>query len=112
MRHDFRGTKPCGTKATCLQCNGTYLGASARPAKNRIGEYESSIRLDSQTDRTTLAKHNFNIHNKVHKDIKNCFKFKVLDKGSDAVNTFILEGIHIKNKNPNINENQENGFYR
>ena len=99
-------------KATCNQCNGKYIGASARPAKERIGEYESSIRLDSQTDRTTLAKHNFNTHNKVHKDINNCYSFKVLDKGNDPVNTFIKEGIHIKTQNPDLNENKENGFYR
>ena len=99
-------------EATCNQCNEKYLGASARPAKKRLGEYESSIRLDSQTDRTTLAKHNFNIHNKVHNDIKKCYKCKVIDKGSDPVNTFIKEGIYIKNNNPKINEYQENGFYR
>ena len=99
-------------QATCNLCNGIYIGASSRPAKERLGEYESSVRLDSQTDRTTLAKHNFNSHDKVHNDISKCFKFKIIDKGSDSVNTFIKEAIHIKDKHPDINENQENGFIK
>ena len=99
-------------EATCKQCNEIYVGASARQAKKRLGEYESSIRLDSQTNRTTLGKHNLNVHGKQHNNIHDCYSFKILDRGNDPINTFIREGIHLKIQNPQINENKENGFYR
>ena len=99
-------------EATCKQCQEIYVGASGRQAKKRLGEYESSIRLDSQTNRTTLGKHNKNTHNKKFNNIDQCYSFKILDRGTDAVNTFIREGIHLQIQNPLINENKENGFNR
>ena len=80
--------------------------------KNVSGEYESSIRLDSQTNRTTLAKHNRNEHGKKSNKIEECYTFKILDRGKDAINTFIKEAIHLKIQAPQINENSENGFNR
>ena len=99
-------------EATCKQCDEIYVGASSRPAKKRLGEYESSIRLDSQTDRTTLGKHNKNVHGKKFNKLDQCYSFKILDRGKDPVNTFIREGIHLKIQSPKINEYQENGFYK
>ena len=102
-------------EAQCKLCPGIYVGASARPASSRIGGYVSSIRLDSQTDRTTLAKHNSEEHNKTHDQIKDCYTFKILDKGRDPVDTFICEAINIKMKNKKhtlLNTNLENGFMK
>ena len=99
-------------EATCRECKEVYVGASGRPAKKRLGEYESSIRLDSQTNRTTLAKHNKNEHGKKSNKIEECYTFKILDRGKDAINTFIKEAIHLKIQAPQINENAENGFNR
>ena len=75
---------------------------------------ESAVRLDSQTDRSRIAKHNFEAHNKESNDINKTFKFTMVDKGRDAVDTFIREALILKKGDPkkHINEYMENGFVR
>ena len=46
---------------------------------------------------------------------KDCYTFKILDKGRDPVDTFIREAINIKIKNKKhtlLNTNLENGFMK
>ena len=101
-------------EAKCNKCDKLYIGGSSRPAKKRILEHESALRLDSQTERSSIAKHNLEAHNKESKDIKEMFKFTMVDKGKDGVDTFIREGIILKNRDQklHINEMMENGFVR
>ena len=99
-------------EAKCQKCDKVYVGCSARPAKSRIMEHESAVRLDSQTKRSTLAKHNVEVHNKEDNDITKIYKFSKLDKGKDQVDAFIREGLIIKKGDQNkfINGMMENGF--
>ena len=86
---------PCKTRnfiyhATCLPCknnskDSTYIGASARRAKDRMSEYESGIRLTQQAERTTLGKHKLESHPNAPNDVKICYEFKIID------NILILE---------------------
>ena len=111
---------PCKTRnfiyqATCLPCKNNskesiYLGASARQGKERMLEYESGIRLPQQADRTTLGRHKAEFHPTAPNDIEKCFKFKIIDRGNDPLDTMLREGIHIKNKGPSLNGKFNNGF--
>ena len=84
--------------------------------KKRISEHASAVRLDSQTDRSSIAKHNLEEHNKESNDINKLFKFKIIDKGKDATDSFIREALILKKVNQNqkdyMNEFMENGFVR
>ena len=101
-------------QAECKGCDKVYVGGSSRPAKKRILEHASAVRLDSQTNRSSLAKHNLEIHEKENNDISKMFKFTILEKGKDGVDTFIREGLALKkgNQKNHINEMMENGFVR
>ena len=111
---------PCKTRnfiyhATCLPCknnskDSTYIGASARRAKESMSEYESGIRLPQQAERTTLGKHKVASHPNAPNEIEKCYKFKIIDKGFDSLDTFLREGIHIKNKGSSLNGKFNNGF--
>ena len=59
-------------------------------------EHASAVRLDSQTNRSSLAKHNVETHEKECNDINKMFKFTILEKGKDGVDTFIREGLVLK----------------
>ena len=99
--------------ATCLHCSEIYIGASARPdneKKGRISEYESSIRLPQQANRTTLGRHKMAKHPNTPLDIKTAYKFKVLDTASDPLETFLKEGLLIQKHRPQINEMALNGY--
>ena len=77
-------------------------------------EHESALRLDTQTDRSSIAKHNLEAHNKESNNIKEMFKFTMVDKGKDAVDTFIREGLILQKRDQkmHMNEMMENGFVR
>ena len=96
-------------KATCQKCQSEYIGCSARPASERMTEYESSIRLKHQNERTALGQHKEAKHNKEKDDIKDMYKFEILAKAKD-LNAFIKEGILIKQNRPTINGQVNNGF--
>ena len=99
---------PCNIKnyiyqADCLHCGEIYIGATHRPGNKRLGEYESSLRFLNQNEHTTLGRHKFEKHEEEENNLKSSYKFKVLDKGKDCLETFLKEGMHIKNKSPAIN---------
>ena len=99
--------------STCLHCSQSYVGVSARPdidKKGRISEYESSIRLPQQHNRTTLGRHKRDEHPNSSNDIKENFTFKVAATGSDALDTFLKEAILIKKLKPQINGKFNNGY--
>ena len=121
-------------RADCNECGKEYVGASCRTADKRIGEHEASIRC--KNDRTTLGKHwqehhppvpesqnNRNtqrtrITQRTHRPTKKeksealnkAYTFGVVHRGRDNFETFILEGITIKYRNPKINNMLTNGF--
>ena len=106
---------PCTTRnfvyqADCIHCGEQYIGASHRPGNKRLGEYESSLRLPQQNERTTLGRHKAEKHSNEKNELKSCFTFKVIDKGIDCTETFLKEGLHIKNKSAAINGKFNNGF--
>ena len=106
---------PCTTRnfiyqADCLHCGEEYIGASHRPGSKRLGEYESSIRLPNQASRTTLGRHKLEKHKEEKNELKSCFKFKIILKGVDCLESFLKEGLHIINKAPAINGKFNNGF--
>ena len=106
---------PCTTRnyiyqAECLHCQETYIGASHRPGKKRLMEYESSIRLPSQAKRTTLGRHKLEKHENEENKIESCYKFKILDTGKYCLETFLKEGMHIINKSPGVNGKYNNGY--
>ena len=106
---------PCKSRnfvyhAKCIQCNGEYIGGSARPGQERMAEYESEIRLPQQTQRTTLSRHRAEFHPNAPNKLEECYKFKILDKGKDPLQVFLKEGLHIQKHNPLINGKFNNGF--
>ena len=131
---------PCGLrnfvyKANCQKCNEEYIGCSYRPAKARIGEHESSVRNNNK--RTTLGQHmvehgqdeesdsgatssNENggrpIRDKNERDRVNAlelnksYKFSIVRKCKDSLESFISEGLYIKEEKPKINNCIGNGY--
>ena len=97
-------------KAQCLHCPQFYIGASHRPGKERINEYESSIRLPHQGKRTTLGRHKLEHHHGQKNELSSTYKFSIIDRAKDSLGCFLREGIHIKNQNPPINSKFNNGF--
>ena len=114
-------------RAECNECGEEYIGASCRPADKRIGEHEASIRC--KNNRTSLGKHWKEHHpsesesnstqgnrrprlTKKEKSeaLNKAFTFGVVHKGRDNLETFILEGITIKDRSPKINNMNTNGF--
>ena len=119
----------CGTshfvyEAECKTCRGKYNGASARPLPYRINEHESSCRL--QNDATTLGQHiKHHIRNsdisindeyellkgkRNHEFLFNNFDIQIVRKCYDSLDTFINEGLVIKNDKPSLNNMNNNGF--
>ena len=99
--------------STCLHCSESYVGASARPdidKKGRISEYESSLRLPQQNERTTLGRHKRDEHPNSSNNLKENFTFKIAATGTDALDTFLKESLLIKKIKPNINGKFNNGF--
>ena len=96
--------------ATCQHCSKEYVGASARKGCDRMKEYESGIRLPHQNERTTLGRHKGECHSLEPNDINSAYKFKILGKGKDGLDTFLREGIFIKQLNPELNGKFNNGF--
>ena len=109
---------PCKTRnyvyeSTCLHCSETYIGASARPdidKKGRISEYESSLRLPQQNQRTTLGRHKKEFHPDSPNNIKENFSFKIAAKANDSLELFLKEGLLIKKHKPQINGKFLNGY--
>ena len=106
---------PCNTrnfvyKATCLKCDEKYIGCSARPASERIKEYESSIRLKHQNERTSLGRHKEEMHNGEKDDLKEMFNIELLAKAKDPLSVFLTEGLLIKQHRPGMNGQINNGF--
>ena len=97
-------------KAECLHCPEIYIGASHRPGKERINEYESSVRLPHQASRTTLGRHKIESHKGEKNELSSSYKFSILDRAKDSLECFLKEGLHIKNKSPGINGKFSNGF--
>ena len=75
-------------KAQCLHCPEFYIGASHRPGKERINEYESSVRLPHQAKCTTLGRHKFENHFDQKNELKTCYNFSIIDKGKDSLELF------------------------
>ena len=114
---------PCKSRnfvyhAKCLNCpdpGEEYVGATSRPAGGgrkggRMGEYESSIRLPQQHDRTALGRHFKEKRALENRDINQAYKFKILSKAKDPLDTFHREGLLIKKHSPAINGKMLNGF--
>ena len=106
---------PCTTRnfvyqADCLHCGEIYIGASHRPGNKRLGEYESSLRLPQQNERTTLGRHKAEKHPNEKNELKSNYTFKIIDKGMNCTETFLKEGLHIKTKSAAINGKFNNGF--
>ena len=106
---------PCTTRnyiyqADCLHCGEIYIGASHRPGNKRLLEYESSLRLPNQNSRTTLGRHKAEKHEEEKNELESNFKFKIIDRGMDSLESFLKEGLHINNKSPHINSKFNNGF--
>ena len=97
-------------KATCLKCKDEYLGCSARPASERLKEYESSIRLRHQNERTSLGRHKAEKHNGEVDDVNENFKFEVVAKAKDPLGVCLTEGLLIKQQRPQTNNQLNNGF--
>ena len=104
-------------EAICEHCGGRYLGASARPASERLKEHEASVRL--QNSRTTLGEHILTEHPpstapiKGKRDYDNFFghyKFRILRKCRDTLESFIYEGLDIARLQPELNVMKCNGF--
>ena len=106
---------PCNTrnfiyKAHCLKCQKDYIGCSARPASERMKEYESSVRLRHQNERTALGQHKDEKHALEKDDINEIYEFEVLAKAKDPLGAFLKEAILIKKHRPAINGQITNGF--
>ena len=106
---------PCNTRnfiyrAHCLKCQNEYIGCSARPASERLKEYESSIRLTHQNKRTALGQHKKEKHALENNDINEIYKFEILAKAKDPLGTFLKEALLIKKHSPVINGQITNGF--
>ena len=128
---------PCSTKnfvyrAECTTCGEEYIGGSTRTADKRIGEHEASIRC--KNDRTILGKHWQEHHPQPSPDspnnqnrsqnrpkrrltkkekseqLKRSYKFGIVHKGKDSLETFLLEAIAIKDRKPKLNNMISNGF--
>ena len=72
--------------------------------------YESGIRVTQQAESTTLGRHKVESHLNAPNDVEKCYKFKIIDKGFDSLDTFLREGIHIRNKGSSLNGKFNNGF--
>ena len=126
-------------KAICQKCDQEYLGASYRPARERIGEHAASIR--NKNKRTTLGQHILEKHSQEvsgpmtrratvraavaaaaarrrgpdqarenAKTLEQSFKFNLEKKCKNGLEAFITEGILIKQQKPVINNQSGNGF--
>ena len=120
-------------KAICQKCNKEYIGASHRPAKERIGEHAASIRKENK--RTTLGQHIMEHSQEASRPItrratiraaaarkkssnpkenakllEEAFKFTIAKKCKNSLEAFITEGILIKKEKPDINNQCGNGF--
>ena len=108
-------------EAICEHCGGRYIGASARPASERLNEHESSVRL--LNSRTTLGDHirhehapsisNSTTTSKGRRNYDNFFghyNFKILRTCRDTLETFIYEGLDIAHLKPELNAMKYNGF--
>ena len=99
--------------STCLICSESYVGASARPdidKRGRMSEYESSLRLPQQQNRTTLGRHKRDHHPESPNDIKENFTFKIAATAKDSISTFLKEALLIKKIRPELNGKFNNGF--
>ena len=108
-------------QATCRSCQKTYIGGSARPITERQNEHEASVRL--LNSRTTLG-HHARSHSteddktraaslKGQRNVANLFEkycIKIIGQYRDPLETFINEGLLIKELNPGLNNIKSNGF--
>ena len=98
----------------------TYIGASRRVMVKRLKQHEASVRRFN--NRTTLGEHMISHHSHLNKSNNNHppkvnfnnlfhhFTPKIIDRGTDTLNLFIKEGIHIKSSKPHINNMSTNGY--
>ena len=73
-------------------------------------EYESSVRLRHQNERTALGRHKDERHKLDKDDINEMYKFEILAKANDPLGGFVKEGLLIKQHRPVINGKIQNGF--
>ena len=110
-------------QAKCLTCKESYIGATGRFAKDRIGEHEQSIRC--RNNRSTLGQHiqthgpetrARGIQKRSRKpDLKKMLKlyeFSKIAKGKDVLEVFIKESFAIASKRPGLNNMLGNGFVK
>ena len=98
-----------------------YIGCSRRNVVVRMGNHEASVRRFN--DRTTAGQHMINFHPELRTsaaDVKrgtvnfnNLFENftpKILCKCRETLDTYIWEGIHIRERKPALNNMCSNGF--
>ena len=113
-------------KATCKICQEFYLGGSARPIHFRAEEHEASVRYKNNTSALgqhrqthaprTEADENRRPYERVgkrdYKTFLELYDFELVDFGKDPLDTFIREGLLIKELRPKLNNCLNNGFVR
>ena len=108
-------------KLTCQHCPGNsqfYEGGSRRRGHKRLKEHEASVRRFNP--RTAAGQHMQKCHpelkpeeikNKVNfSDFLTHFKPEIIDRGVDTLDTFVREGVRLKNDKPPLNNMCLNGF--
>ena len=95
-----------------------YIGASRRPPAKRMLEHEASARRFNK--RTSVGQHMI----KCHGDLKpskierktslpnflQTFTPEIVARGRDTLDTFIREGLAIRDRKPTMNNCSSNGF--
>ena len=117
----YCGQKHNVYKLTCKNCpddNSSYIGASRRPSFKRLKEHEASVRR--YNPRTTMGQHMIAAHPELKPEtIVNRVNFtdfllnvspEIVCRGKDTLETFIREGIYIRNEKPALNNINNNGF--
>lgn len=118
---------PCGMKhhvysLTCNLCEpseqAVYIGASRRPPIKRLMEHEASARRFNK--RTSVGQHLVRNHGDLkpaHIERKprldNFFEYftpNIVARGRDTLDTFIREGLAIRDSKPTMNNCSSNGF--
>ena len=115
---------PCRPKHQ-VQCNlcqngpqQSYIGASRRRPIHRLKEHEASSRRFN--NRTSIGQHMKKHHSDLEPDnitrkvnLPNFFTIftpNIVERGKDTLDTFIREGLTIRQKNPTMYNMQGNGF--
>ena len=108
-------------KLQCTTCpsNNFYVGCSRRVVTKRMGNHEASVRRHNM--RTTPGQHMLTTHPETKGeelkrgavDIEKLFqkwKPEILYKARDTLDTYLWEGIFIRDLDPTLNNVKQNGF--